>query len=364
MLVGLKLGVGSAALCGVGRVAGRRLQIAGSLLLVWLIIGITLGEDRVQPRQGVPVSGTLESVSRDGVQIRTRAGNLQTINAWQIAFVAFDREPTALTRAKEQASTEAYQQAADELAKVDTAQLASAAARTDYRFYQVFLAGQLALQGGGEIAAAAEALEQFGRENRDLHHYFPMVRLIAQLAELQGEEAKATRFYQSFGQAEHEPWRSEAIYRQAELARRQGDLAAARQGFDDLLARGTTGPESQPWRALAEVGRIRSQMGPDQWEASLKELRQLVERTDMEQRVVMAHLFNAQAVCLVELGRIDEAVLAYLHTDLLFSGEAATHAEALYHLSSLWPKVGQPQRGAEARARLQSEYPPLAAKWR
>jgi tetratricopeptide (TPR) repeat protein len=191
-----------------------------------------------------------------------------------------------------------------------------------------------------------------------------MVRLIAQLAELQGEEAKATRFYQALGQAEYEPWRSEALYRQAELARRQGDLAAAQQGFDDLLAKATAGPESQPWRALAEVGRIRSQMGPGQWEASLSELRQLVERTDMEQRVVMAHLFNAQAACLVELGRIDEAVLAYLHTDLLFSGEAATHAEALYHLSGLWPKVGQPQRGAEARARLQNEYPPLAAKWR
>lgn len=338
--------------------------LGGAMLLVGSMIGSAPSEDRVQPRQGVPVAGTLESVSREAVQVRSRSGNLQTIDAWQIAFVAFDREPTALTRAKEQASTEAYQQAADELAKVDAAQLATPAARTDYRFYQVFLAGQLALQGVGDIAAAAEALEQFGRENRDLHHYYPMVRLIAQLAELRGEEAKATRFYQALGQAEHEPWRSEALYRQAELARRQGDVAAAEQAFDELLAKTTSGAESQSWRALAEVGRIRTQMGPGRWEESLKELRQVVERTDMEQRLVMAHLFNAQAACLVELGRIDEAVLAYLHTDLLFAGEAATHAEALYHLSGLWPKVGQPQRGAEARARLQNEYPPLAAKWR
>jgi hypothetical protein len=51
------------------------------------------------------------------------------------------------------------------------------------------------------------------------------------------------------------------------------------------------------------------------------------------------------------------AVLAYLHTHLMFSGQADAHAEALLRLVELWPQVGHPERAAQARQELQQRYP-------
>ena len=65
--------------------------------------------------------------------------------------------------------------------------------------------------------------------------------------------------------------------------------------------------------------------------------------------------------CYEALGQNDQAALAYLRTDLLFSSSPDLHAEALYHLSQLLPKVNETQEGTAARNRLKAKYP--ASTW-
>ncbi len=60
--------------------------------------------------------------------------------------------------------------------------------------------------------------------------------------------------------------------------------------------------------------------------------------------------------CYTALKQDNLAVLAYLRTDLLFFSDADAHAEALYQLSKLWPKIGEPARAADARSRLVAQY--------
>ena len=64
-----------------------------------------------------------------------------------------------------------------------------------------------------------------------------------------------------------------------------------------------------------------------------------------------------QGNALQALNRAKEAVLAYLHVDILFPREAGYHAESLYHMTKLWKAVQLPERGLEAEAKLQSSYP-------
>jgi predicted negative regulator of RcsB-dependent stress response len=70
-----------------------------------------------------------------------------------------------------------------------------------------------------------------------------------------------------------------------------------------------------------------------------------------------ARIYNAQGACLEALNDREGAVLAYLHTHLMFSGQADAHAEALLRLVELWPQVGHPERAAQARQELQQRYP-------
>ena len=52
-----------------------------------------------------------------------------------------------------------------------------------------------------------------------------------------------------------------------------------------------------------------------------------------------------------------QGFISYLKTDLLYASEIEAHAEALYWLSQLWPKIGENQRATEAKSRLAKLYP-------
>jgi tetratricopeptide (TPR) repeat protein len=82
----------------------------------------------------------------------------------------------------------------------------------------------------------------------------------------------------------------------------------------------------------------------------------MIQENDSTDSQLFAALYNAQGEALQKEQKWEQAVLAYLHSDLLFSNNPETHAEALYHLSQLWAKLGEPQRAAEAKEKLTTLY--------
>jgi hypothetical protein len=78
--------------------------------------------------------------------------------------------------------------------------------------------------------------------------------------------------------------------------------------------------------------------------------------TDIE---MAARIYNAQGASYEANGDHEGAIMAYLHTHLMFSAQPDAHAEALKKLIELWPLVGKPERAAEARQELQQRYPGL-----
>ncbi len=68
-------------------------------------------------------------------------------------------------------------------------------------------------------------------------------------------------------------------------------------------------------------------------------------------------VYNAQGASYEAGGDNEGAIMAYLHTHLMFSAQPDAHAEALKRLIELWPLVGNPDRAAAARQELQQRYP-------
>ena len=51
-----------------------------------------------------------------------------------------------------------------------------------------------------------------------------------------------------------------------------------------------------------------------------------------------------------------DALMAYLHVDILFYGDSETHAESLYHLGKLWQVAKNQDRAAAAVNLLKQRY--------
>ena len=75
--------------------------------------------------------------------------------------------------------------------------------------------------------------------------------------------------------------------------------------------------------------------------------------TDAE---LFGRAYNAHGDCLQKAGKPKEALMSYLHVDVLFYSDPDIHAESLYHLSRLWEETKKPDRAATTQNLLQQRY--------
>ena len=82
----------------------------------------------------------------------------------------------------------------------------------------------------------------------------------------------------------------------------------------------------------------------------------LIKNENPDNKLLFAHLYNALGACHESTQNWQEAAIAYLHTELLFSLDPDAHAEALKKLSEIWPKLDETDRANRAAATLKTRY--------
>jgi tetratricopeptide (TPR) repeat protein len=136
----------------------------------------------------------------------------------------------------------------------------------------------------------------------------------------------------------------------------QQKFAEARTVCSEAIATAATDPATLRSQQLAKVVLARCDISEGKTADALQNLQKMIQENDSTDSQLFAALYNAQGEALQKEQKWEQAVLAYLHSDLLFSNNPETHAEALYHLSQLWAKLGEPQRAAEAKEKLTTLY--------
>jgi len=334
-----------------------------TLLLATLCLGLvetaSAQTDRLYPNDGDVVLGKISSVSKNGIVI-TAKGKDQQFAAGTIRKVLFQGDPPGLTKGRESALDNQFEQALEELKTVDMADLTRPEMKADAQFYIVLSQGNLALSGKGDLASASTAAMGFASKNGDSWHFFEIAKLLGDLAAAIGNHEQALRFYGSLRSAPSMEMKIESVYQTGMVKLAQGDLPGAKTELEKVAGLNAKSAEQLRLKTLAKAGVAVVTAKQGQGDAALTMVKELIAQLNPTDTETAAKIYNAQGASYEAMGDDEGAILAYLHTQLMFSTHSDSHVESLKRLAELWNKVGKPDRAAAVRGELHQRYPGLS----
>lgn len=312
--------------------------------------------DRVYDKAGDNVSGTVVQTSSQGVQLQ-KAGNTQDFKAGEILKILHEGDPAALTRGREFALDGQYDQALAELKNVNFNALPRDLIKADAAFYIVMCEAKLALAGKGKKDEAAKKTLAFAGKYRNSWHFFDAAKLLGDLSLARNDTAKALTYYKSLMSAPSSETKIESVYLQGLVHLKTGDSAAALTEFEKVIGLQAQTTQTARIQTLAKAGKAVALAQTGKADQGLSLVKGLIAELNPTDVQMAARIYNAQGASYQASGDDEGAIMAYLHTHLMFSAQPDAHAEALKKLVELWPKLGKPERAAEARQELQQRYP-------
>ena len=317
--------------------------------------------DRVRMRRG-GVSGEIQSTTPLEVTVSRGSTGIEKIAVNEIRSIIFGDEPNELTQARVMiVDGRGYREALDRLERIDEAQLSRDLVKADVEFYQALSAAKLALSGKGDIRDAGRQMIAFVRKNKDSFHYLEACEALGELFVAVGSYDKAE---QQYGELAKTPWpeykaRSSLLVGRALQSQNKHNEAIRR--FDEAIKLAADGDEGRSQRLAATLGKAISQAASGEINQAVLVIEDVIADANPENVSLHALAYNALGNCYELANKPKDALLAYLHVDVLYSAAGDAHAEALSHIATLWEALGQDGRAREARTKLQENY--ASSRW-
>lgn len=336
---------------------------ASMVIMGWVLVAqasIAGAQDTItldrRVRGSTKILGTITAVSKTEVTIKTGSGE-KTVPANQIARLTLADEPSELRQARQALIGGQYEQAIENLQQSELPEDAPDLVRQEWKYCLATSKAQLALRGGANAKEALAQMLDFLKTERDTYRFYPAVELLGQLAEATGANEEAVKYYQQLRKA---PWPEYAVRPSILIGRAmrsQGKYQEAVGQYDEALKTTASDPATLRQQTIARIGKAASQAELGQAAESVQTLQDIIDKNDPNDQELFAEAYLALGAAYRQSQRPMDAVLAYLHIDLLFYSQQDAHAQALYHLTNLWPQLQQPDRAVEARKLLNTRYP-------
>jgi tetratricopeptide (TPR) repeat protein len=333
-----------------------RSSIAAAAVLL-LVSSAQAQLDRVYTQDSnTAQAGTVTEASRNGVKLKV-GSNVKDISEDEIRKIAFQGDPAELTRAREFALDGQYQQALEQLEGLDIASLSRDLVKTDAAYYRLLSRAKLALAGQGDKSAAVAEAMDFASKYRSSYHFFSVAKLLGDLALATQNYDRAVQYYGFLSKAPSAESKIRSRYLTGVALLESDKVAEADKAFSDVAAVSVNSADALRLKILAKAGKAVALAKNGKGQEGLDLVDSLIEQLNPTDIEMSAKIYNAQGASYEAAGDIEGAILAYLHTHLMFSAQPEAHARALQRLVELWPKVGRAERAAEARQELQQRYP-------
>lgn len=326
-----------------------------AIALAWS--GVALGAaDRVKLAKGSQSSGKVTEITPTEVVLEV-GSTKKRFPVNEIESVQFEGEPNELSQARIAVRAGRYGDAATLLAKIDAAKVERPEIVKDVEFFKALTAARQALAGSGSKADAGKKLFAFEKSQRTSFHYFEACELLGDLLMALNKFSDAETYYGKLADA---PWpesklRAGVLAGRALVGQKQFDRAGAR--FDEVIASDATGKDAERQKLDARLGKAAALAGEGKTTEAVKLVDDIIAQAEPENLELHARAYTVLGHCYQAAGKKKEALLAFLHVDLLYSRFAELHAEALANLATLWADADNAERAAQARKLLKEKYP-------
>lgn len=335
----------------------RSLAIVSLSLLVGLAwSGNSSAQDEVFGAKGTAKRGTITTITKDQIGM-TEKGVPQNFPVKEIMKVRFAAEPNELRVARDKALAGQYEDAVENLDKIDASKLPAEGIKQDYDYYKAYCAAKLSLGEDAEKQkAAAAAMISFVKDNRDSYHFYEASQILGDLAAALGNYDRAATFYAELAKAPWPDYQQKATVLGAQTLMAAGKYPEALAKFEQVLNSSAATGDTAEHKLDATIGKAQCLAGTGKPAEGIKMLKELIDSQESTEVRLFGRAYNALGACYVRAGNNKEALWAYLRTDLIFNSDPETHAEALYRLTKLWTDEKQPDRAKRARETLQGDY--------
>ena len=330
---------------------------------LFILSGLTAvaEEDQVFLKRGGVLRGTVSETTPQALTI-TVGGQRRQVSVAEIRLVSFGDEPAALREARSRAVSGKYARAQQDLQGLKVDELKKPLVRSDLLFYRALVASRVALTTGGDKAAAKQLMLEYVREHRTSHHFLEAAEVLGDLAVAQGDYASAVRFYGSIASKAPSPeYQLRAMLLEARALVDQGQIASAREKYDSAAGVSASSRESQRLKQFAAIGRARCIAEIGNRDEGIRAIQKIVKDNESTDAELFGRAYNALGDCYRIAEQPKDALMAYLHVDVLFYAEPEIHAEALHWIAMLWEQLGKSDRAAAARDLLRSRY--AGSRW-
>jgi tetratricopeptide (TPR) repeat protein len=338
------------------RILAKTLMLA--LALLWTTPSSVSAQgiaDRVRLTRGSETGEVNDMTPYELTMNKGRPGS-RKVAVNEIKAVLFADEPSELAQARVNAANGAYANALSALEKIDMNSIRREYIKQDIEFYKAYCAGKLALGGEREIGDAGRQLNSFVRSYPQNFHYMAAVELMGDLLMATGRHENAQKQYAELAKA---PWTDYKVRSAVAVGRTlqaQGKHAEAIQQFDAALATAGGGADAEEQKLEATLAKAVSMAETGGGSQAVGMIEKIIQDANPEQKELHARAYNALGSCYQKAGQTKDALLAYLHVDVLYNTVPEAHAESLANLAPLWQAVGQEEQARQARQLLQERY--------
>ncbi len=302
------------------------------------------------------IRGLIDEITSTEVVIRVN-GNPRRLAANQIFRIQFANAPADLLQAAAAYRRGQFNEAKTGLQGVNVGEIQDKWVKEEIAFMLASIDAKSALAGEGDKNAAGTLLLGFINDYAGSFHHFEAVELFADLAYSVGQFKTAAEYYQKMVAS---PWEEMKVYGTLRLAHAtvgQGSFAEALAQYDQVAGYNATTPLQQAIVAEAKAGRARCLGETGKAAEGIVAVEEIIADNDPKtQKKLYAQAYNAQGVCYRKSNKNKDAILAFLHTHLIFNQDPDAHAESLFHLTQLWEAESKADRASGTKTLLQQKY--------
>jgi tetratricopeptide (TPR) repeat protein len=123
-----------------------------------------------------------------------------------------------------------------------------------------------------------------------------------------------------------------------------------------VLAIDAAGDLAEAQRTWANLGRASVLAASQKTDEAIRIVENIILNASPENEILQARAYNVLGTAYRQANRTNEALLAFLHVDLLYPTVMDAHAEALGNLVELWGQVHRAERAQRAKKTLEEQY--------